>query len=129
MKEGTIIAIKGQIIEVEFREDKPAINDILTLENDPTAIFEVYSSASDESFYCFLLRSSQQLQRGMKVLNTKKPLVVPVGKGLLGRVINVFGEPLDGEAPLENLTYAPISPTDIPYDHISVPSVSERQFF
>lgn len=123
MKEGTITAIKGQIIEVEFREDKPAINDILTLENDPTAIFEVYSSASDESFYCFLLRSSQQLQRGMKVLNTKKPLVVTVGKGLLGRVINVFGEPLDGEAPLENLTYAPISPTDIPYDHISVPSV------
>ena len=123
MTEGTIIAIKGQIVEVEFRDVKPAINEILTLEKDPTAILEVYSSASDESFYCFLLRHSKPLQRGMKVLNTNKPLVVPVGRSLLGRVINVFGEPLDGEAPLKDLKYAPISSTNVPYDHIVVPTV------
>ncbi len=123
MTQGTIIAIKGQIVEVEFRDVKPAINEILTLEKDPTAILEVYSSASDESFYCFLLRHSKPLQRGMKVLNTNKPLVVPVGRSLLGRVINVFGEPLDGGAALKDLKYAPISATNVPYDHIVVPTV------
>lgn len=123
MTEGIIVAIKGQIVEVEFRDVKPAINEILTLESDPTAIMEVYSSASDESFYCFLLRHSKQLQRGMKVINTNKPLVVPVGKALLGRVINVFGEALDGEEPLKDLKQATISSTNVPYDHISVPTV------
>ena len=123
MTEGTIVAIKGQIIEVEFRGIKPAINEILTLEGDPTAIFEVYSSSSDESFYCFLLRHAKPLQRGMKVVNTNKPLVVPVGNGLLGRVVNVFGEVLDAGGPLKDTKFAPISPNNIPYDHIAVPSV------
>lgn len=123
MKYGTILAVKGQIVEVEFREDKPAINDILTLEGDSSAIFEVYSSASDNSFYCFLLRNVKQLERGMKVINTKKPLQVPVGRGLLGRVINLFGETLDGKEPLAEPQFASISPTGTTYDTIAVPSV------
>jgi len=123
MTEGTVVAIKGQIVEVEFRDIKPAINEILTLELDPEAILEVYSSSADETFYCFLMRSSKELQRGMKVINTNKPLVVPVGKELLGRVINVFGESLDGGETLKGLKHIPISSTNIPYDHISVPTV------
>ncbi len=123
MTEGTIVAIKGQIVEVEFRGIKPAINEILTLKNDPTAILEVYSSSADETFYCFLMRHSKELQRGMTVINTNKPLVVPVGKSLLGRVINVFGEPLDGGEPFKDLKQVPISSTNVPYDHIAVPTV------
>jgi F-type H+/Na+-transporting ATPase subunit beta len=123
MTEGTVVAIKGQIVEVEFRGVKPAINEILTLERDPTAILEVYASSADETFYCFLMRSSQELQRGMKVINTNKSLVVPVGKALLGRVINVFGEVLDGGPALQDQKQNPISSTTVPYDHISVPKV------
>jgi len=122
MTEGSVVAIKGQIVEVEFRGVKPAINDILTLEQDPSAVLEVYASSTDETFYCFLMRNSVELQRGMKVINTNKPLMVPVGKALLGRVINVFGEALDGGASLKELKQAPISSTVIPYDHIAVPT-------
>ena len=122
MSQGTIISIKGQIIEVEFRDEKPAVNDVLTLENDTSAVFEVYSSASDESFYCFVLRHSKALQRGMKVVNTGKALVVPVGKNLLGRVINIFGEPLDGGPSLIGTKQQPISLSTILYDHITVPT-------
>lgn len=92
---GTVRSIKGQIIGVEFHGEKPDINDILTLEQDSDYKMEVYSSSGAGSFFCLALNTSPKLHRGAAVINTKNPIMFPVGPGLVGRALNVFGEPLD----------------------------------
>lgn len=97
---GKIISIQGQIIEVEFFEDKPTPHDLLVLEKDQSVKMEVYASSGKSTFYCFALSPVHNISRGERVINTKETISIPVGKEVLGRVINVFGEPLDGGAPI-----------------------------
>ena len=97
---GEIIAVNDQIVEVMFRDQPPAIYDVLVTAEDSNIKMEVIASASDDSFYCVALTPTFNLYRGMKVLNTYQPLSVPVGKEVLGRAINIFGEPVDGLPPI-----------------------------
>jgi len=94
--QGKIIAIKGQIIEVEFAGAKPANHDLLVLSSDPTVKMEVYTSSGPSTYYCILLSHSRKLARGETVMNTGKPIHIPVGQEVLGRVLDIFGNPLDG---------------------------------
>ena len=97
---GTVVSIKGQIIEVEFTGEKPAIHDVLVLKDIPNVRLEVYASSHEERFYCLSLVPVNQLFRGAQVINTGKPVLFPVGKEMIGRAVTVFGEPLDlQEAP------------------------------
>lgn len=93
---GKIVSIKGQIIEVEFGQELPRVFDVLTLESDAKAVFEVYASSGKNRFYCLSLSPTYKLSRGMKVVNTGKPLSLPIDGGMLGRAIDVFGRPIDG---------------------------------
>jgi F-type H+/Na+-transporting ATPase subunit beta len=94
---GKIIGVKNYVIEVEFgSDDRPNIQDVLALEEDPTIRMAVYKSASENTFYCFSLAPLEKMHRGAKVLNTRKSLSIPVGTNVLGRVIDVFGNPKDG---------------------------------
>src|SRR5436190_8369967 len=97
MTKGTIKSIKGQIIEVEFLADKPHIHDLLILESDDNVKMEVYSSSGANSFFCLALTSVTNMHRGATVLNTLQSLTIPVGKEILGRIINIFGKPQDGK--------------------------------
>jgi len=91
-KTGTIIGIRGQVAQVAFLDSKPAIHDLLILEEDASVKMEVYSSATSDSFYCTILSSSHHLYRGATVINTEKSILLPVGEEMLGQVINIFGE-------------------------------------
>ena len=93
---GKVIGVKGNIAELEFIGDSPAINDVLVAEEDPSIRMQVYISSKTNSFFCFILGNSKDLVRGMRVVNSGKPIMFPVGKGLLGRVVDLFGSPLDG---------------------------------
>ncbi len=108
MKTGTIISVKDQVLEIEFLDEKPTVQNVLRLEGDPQSMIIVYASASDRTFYCIALRVSGRLQRGMKVVDSGSSLNVPVGTELLGRVMNVFGEPLDEETPIKTTEQRPI---------------------
>ena len=94
---GKVIGVKGNIAELEFIGDSPAINDVLVAEEDPSIRMQVYISSKTNSFFCFILGNSKDLVRGMRVVNSGKPIMFPVGKGLLGRVVDLFGSPLDGK--------------------------------
>ncbi|MEK7533916.1 MAG: F0F1 ATP synthase subunit beta [Patescibacteria group bacterium] len=98
---GKIVSIQGQVVEVEFRHEQPNIHDILILENDPLIKLEVSISSAYSSFYCLSLGTTEKLFRGMKVINTEKPILIPVGSGVLGRVIDIFGNPLDGKGAIK----------------------------
>ena len=108
LEKGNIVAIKGEVVEVEFHRNPPFIGEILTLEKDQNFFLEVYKSSKENSFLCFSLSDPSRLRRGEKVVRTKKFFEVPVGKELLGRVIDVFGNPLDGLPKIETKERGPI---------------------
>lgn len=105
---GEIVSIRGQIVEVEFTKRKPAINDLLILTTNPESKLEVYSSSGTDSFYCLALTSTNEMYRGAKVSNTQTQVLFPVGKSALGRVLDIFGKPLDGGEEITNIDMMPI---------------------
>lgn len=105
---GTILGLEGQVAHVEFLHGSPLIHDVLTCQDDPTVIMSVHSSAGPRTYYCIVLSSPRRLSRGMKVVNTDKPLSIPIGRELLGRVVDVFGAPLDGKGAIKTSQRAPV---------------------
>lgn len=121
--EGKIIAILGQVIEVEFDgHELPRIHDILVLEDDENVRMEVYASSAPSSFYCLLLSSPHALTRGKIVINTGKPITLPVGTELLGRVVDVFGTPQDDKGNIKSRASRSLFAKEIAFDEILSPS-------
>lgn len=118
---GKIISIKGQIIEVEFGEEKPRLYDVLIAQEDPTAKMEVYTSASPNSFYCLALTNANKLYHGSLVDSTDQPIKIPVGQEMLGRVINTLGEPQDGQGEIKTKESKPIIAKDIAFANVVIP--------
>lgn len=98
---GKVVGVKGQIVEVEFPKNKPAITDLIVMPDNPEIRLEVYSSSDKDSFYCLALSPTEKLFRGAKVVNTRMPIQFPVGTQLLGRVVDIFGNPIDNGSRLE----------------------------
>ncbi|TSC74764.1 MAG: F0F1 ATP synthase subunit beta [Parcubacteria group bacterium Gr01-1014_33] len=118
-KRGTIISIRGEVVEVRFSSYAPRVHDIVVLEDNPAMRMEVYSSSGHDTYFCLLFSQSASLTRGARVVNTEKPVMLPVGTGLLGRVIDAFGAPLDGKPELETREEYPIYRPSIPLAGIS----------
>ena len=105
---GKIIGIRGQVIEINFPGEKPAIYDVLYFEEDPSVKVEVYSSSAPGSFFCLALTSIEKLYRGAKMVNTGKAVQFPVGSQMLGRAVNIFGAPYDSLGPIKTTEFSPI---------------------
>src|SRR3989344_2109621 len=120
---GKIISIRGQIIEVEFESNPPAIHDVLILADDPLVKMEVYSSSSSSTFYCLALTSRKKLYRGAVIAGTGESIKVPVGTGVLGRVIDIFGDPQDGGDKIHADEYRDIFLSNIKFDDVIVPKM------
>lgn len=112
------MGIQGQIIEVEFKNDQPSVHDILVLEDDTTIKMQVASPNGPSSFFCLSLSETNKLYRGLKVINTKKPILIPTGPGVLGRCLNIFGEPIDGLGPIQKEGARPIYSESLDYSEI-----------
>ncbi len=109
---GTIIGIKGTIIEIEFLgEPSPRPYDILILEKNPEVRLQAINSG--QRLFAVNL-SSHSLKKGDTVLNTASPLKIGVGKSILGRVFDIFGNPLDGKGKLNPENYESIYKTPPP---------------
>lgn len=97
---GYIKSVKGQIAEVEIESDNfPSLFEILISPKDPQVFLEVFSQ-SRTSLFCQILTNPDRLYRGMEVLGTGGNLKVPVGQSVLGRVLDLFGQPKDGGPPI-----------------------------
>ena len=93
---GHIISVKGDVVEVESKGKKLARHDLLTLPDDPEVRLEVYSTNTSDSIMCISLTDPNRLIRGLRVDKLGDSLQVPIGDGLLGRVVDLFGNPIDG---------------------------------
>src|SRR5687767_252364 len=92
---GKIKGVRGQVVEVEFLDEKPEIHDLLVVEENPDLKMEVYVSSGTNTFFCLALSLTKSLYRDQKVVSLGSPITFPVDKVLLGRVVNFLGEPLD----------------------------------
>jgi len=115
---GLIIGVQGQIVDIAFNNDQPNIHDILVLEKDPNIKMQVSYPSSPSSFFCLSLSPTDTLYRGLKVINTKKPILIPTGSSVLGRVMNIFGEPIDGLGPIQKDGEKPIYSPGLDYSEI-----------
>ena len=104
---GQVIQVLGPVIDVEFgSEGLPPINTALKLtnplinENDWNLTVEVAQQIGSKRVRCIAMDTTDGIRRGEKVLSTGSPISIPVGKGALGRMMNVIGEPIDGVGPI-----------------------------
>jgi F-type H+-transporting ATPase subunit beta len=118
MSTGKITQIIGAVIDVEFpRESIPRIYDALKL-TEANLTLEVQQQLGDGVVRTIAMGVSDGLKRGMAVENTGAPIMVPVGKGTLGRIMNVLGEPIDEGGPVVTKDKLPI--------HRPAPSYTEQ---
>ena len=109
--EGLITQIIGPVIDVEFQQGElPEIYNALniTCDNGNTIVAEVQQMLGSNRVRTVAMSSTDGLKRGMKVVNTGEPIKVPVGKSVLGRIMNVIGQPVDKLGAIETDTYLPI---------------------
>ena len=100
MNQGTIVQCIGAVVDVEFPRDQiPAIFDALKLDEIGLTL-EVQQQLGDGVVRTIALGSSDGLRRGMQVVNTGEPIMVPVGKKTLGRIMDVLGRPIDDGPPI-----------------------------
>jgi F-type H+-transporting ATPase subunit beta len=108
MPRGEIIAIEGSVVDVSFPAGVPAIEIALIGVSEPPVIIEVAALLDDKTVRGIVLNPSDKLQLGLEVVSTGERLKVPVGEGVLGRVLDVFGNAIDGKGALEDVEYRPI---------------------
>ena len=95
MSQGTIVQCIGAVVDVEFPRDAiPKIYDALKLDEIGLTL-EVQQQIGDGVVRTIALGSSDGLRRGMPVVNTNAPIMVPVGPKTLGRIMDVLGRPID----------------------------------
>lgn len=108
---GKVKQVIGPVIDVEFPPDSvPEIYNALEIKlpNGTTLITEVQQQVGDNWVRTVAMDTTDGLPRGVEVVDTGKPISVPVGRGTLGRLMNVLGQPLDGKGPIEAEEYRPI---------------------
>ena len=100
---GKVVAIHGDVVEIEFIGEKPIIRELLIFKEDQSTKLEVYNVNSNNIATCICYQGSESLFRGAEILRTGETITIPLGEGMLGRLVDVFGNPIDSLGPL-NLT-------------------------
>lgn len=109
--EGLISQIIGPVIDVEFAQSElPEIYNALKITKDDGEVVtaEVQQMLGSNKVRAVAMSSTDGLKRGMKVVDTKDSIKIPVGKPILGRILNVIGEPVDEIGPIDTKDYLPI---------------------
>ncbi len=106
MNKGKIVQVIGPVVDVEFPETVPAIYNALVVEYDrpfhgrTKLTLEVQQHLGDNVVRTIAMSTTDGLKRGFEVIDTGGPITMPVGPGVLGRMLNVVGEPIDELGPV-----------------------------
>lgn len=111
MNEGRVSQIIGAVVDVEFDRELPPILNALKIESPGDLVkgvpalditLEVASHLGENKVRTIAMQTTDGVMRGMKVIDTEKPITVPVGKATLGRIMNVVGDPYDKLGPIQS---------------------------
>ncbi|WP_041446342.1 F0F1 ATP synthase subunit beta [Pseudothermotoga thermarum] len=120
---GYIVRIIGPVVDVKFDESElPDIYNALETINPQTGeklVLEVEQLLGDNIVRTIALDSTDGLVRGLEVVDTGRPIVAPVGRGVLGRILNVVGKPIDEKGEIIADDYWPI--------HRPAPKITEQK--
>jgi F-type H+-transporting ATPase subunit beta len=127
MNVGKVSQVIGAVVDVEFEKDVPAILNAITIDQkgDPAKgvpeiqlTLETAVQLGDSKVRTIAMGPTDGLMRGTEAVDTGQPITVPVGKAVLGRIINVIGEPVDEQGPVKADDMMPI--------HRTAPEFSEQ---
>ncbi|WP_322901950.1 F0F1 ATP synthase subunit beta [Mycoplasmopsis felis] len=118
---GTIVQILGPVVDVRFNEGKlpKLLNALTVVQGGKLYTFEVAQHIGDDTARTIAMGTTNGLQRGLEVLDTGKPISVPVGNVVLGRMFDVLGNPIDDLPLQEEIIRHPI--------HASSPTYEEQK--
>ncbi|HZZ66682.1 MAG TPA: F0F1 ATP synthase subunit beta, partial [Phenylobacterium sp.] len=104
---GRLVQIIGAVVDVEFEGHLPAIQSALETTNTDQRtgqpfrlVFEVAQHLGENTVRAIAMDTTEGLTRGQPVVDTGKPITVPVGPACLGRIMNVIGDPIDEAGPI-----------------------------
>lgn len=116
---GTIIQIIGAVVDIRFENELPSLYNAIEVPfNEETVVLEVMQHLGDNTVRCISMHSTDGLKRGMEAIDTGAPITVPVGEEVLGRMVNVLGEPIDNKPTIETKEHWSI--------HRNAPSLIEQ---
>ena len=115
---GSVVSVRGSVVDVQFDEHLPPIYSVLRAGADKQIVIEVLAQRDARHVRGIALTPTQGLARGMAVEDTGGPLKAPVGKGILSRMFDVFGNAIDRQA----------APTDVQWRtvHRAPPALARR---
>jgi F-type H+-transporting ATPase subunit beta len=129
---GKVVQIIGPVVDVDFSEGHlPAINTALHIKRiniegkEEILVTEVQQHLGENIVRTVAMDSSDGLTRGMEVIDTGEPIMIPVGIEVLGRLINVTGEPIDGKGEVKTEKFYPIHRPAPQFQDLS----TEREMF
>jgi F-type H+-transporting ATPase subunit beta len=106
---GTIVQVTGAVVDVKFDGEMPNILNALHAENmGKRLVLEVSQHLGEKTVRCISMDATEGLVRGQAVTDTGSPILMPVGPGTLGRIMNVVGEPVDERGDVDAKDYFPI---------------------
>merc|ERR1712072_663571 len=106
---GRVTAVIGPVVDVQFDGDRPPILNALEVQGrENRLVLEVAQHLGQNTVRTIAMDATERIVRGQDVLDTGNPIMVPVGACTLGRIINVFGAPIDERGPLETETFQAI---------------------
>lgn len=108
---GHVVQVIGVVVDVRFPPGRvPDIYNALKIprEGQEDLVLEVAQHLGNNVVRAIAMSSTDGLVRGMKVIDTGKPITVPVGRPVLGRLLDVLGNPIDGKGPITSDKYYPI---------------------
>ena len=113
MAKGKIVKVSGPVVDVEFPDSLPAIYNALIVEykvqNQPARVtLEVQQDLGDNVVRTISMAGTEGLKRGFEVTDTGGPISMPVGPGVMGRIFDVTGNPVDERGPVNAEKFYPI---------------------
>jgi len=126
-REGKVVRVMGPVVDVEFRGVLPPIGQLLRAGDPEKGLpMEVVQILGERSIRAIALDVTDGLQRGSSIFDTGSTIRVPVGPEVLGRMVNVLGEPIDEKGPIEARMYQSIQRRPVPYAELETfPQVFE----
>lgn len=99
---GRIIRIVGSVIDIRFEGELPSLYNAIEVPfGEEIIVLEVVQHLGDNTVRCISMHSTDGLKRGMEAIDTGAPISVPVGEKVLGRMVNVLGQPIDNMPAIE----------------------------
>ena len=105
MNKGKLVQVIGPVIDVKFENELPEIYNALEVykEDGSKLVAEVYSHTGNDIVRAIAMSGTDGIKRGIEVIDTGKPIQVPVGRKTLGRIFNVLGETVDHGESLDDV--------------------------